>query len=450
MLDQLATRLGEADLAALERRSRALAWARSAARARGARAPRRAGARAGSTAVERGERRPFAASCRGSPAVAAIPSADLHALARRRAPDAARCSWSCPSSRSRSAAGSPLAPQRPAGAPGRAARWTTGVVVVVDVSSSTLGYSPSDRPVAARARARPAAEGGARARLGQRLRRPAAGGARARRCDGWQRLISFVSASNRKIAARAKQDRTPIPYPTPGDYPWAGVFTGGTRLSCGLARATQALRESGATHGQIVLISDLRDAPDDLPRVSAAITACTSSGMQLRVVVVGNAPRDRKAFSDKGGADFVISAADAVYAPRTAGDAAVGTAGRPARRARRRARRAADGGRAAPATPALGRGETERRPGEAAHGARGARRRRCCSCSPVGAALLVSWRRPRRREFRRTAGRTGSAACRRRPPSPGRCRRRRSACSACGRAASCCGRTSTTAPVSQT
>ena len=36
---------------------------------------------------------------------------------------------------------------------------------------------------------------------------------------GWQRLISVVSASNRKIAASAKQDRTPIPYPTPGRLP---------------------------------------------------------------------------------------------------------------------------------------------------------------------------------------------------------------------------------------
>jgi hypothetical protein len=133
---------------------------------------------------------------------------------------------------------------------------------------------------------------------------------------GWQRLISYVSANNRKIAARAKQDRTPIPYPAPGDYPWAGVFTGGTRLSSGIARATRALRESGAEHGQIVLISDLRDAPEDLPRVSAAITRLHELGQRLRVVVVGDAARDRKAFSDKGGAEFVMSAADAVYAPR--------------------------------------------------------------------------------------------------------------------------------------
>ena len=62
---------------------------------------------------------------------------------------------------------------------------------------------------------------------------------------GWQRMIDYINEQNHKLAARAKLDRTPLPNPAPGDYPWVGVFTGGTRLSTGLARAIQALREAG-------------------------------------------------------------------------------------------------------------------------------------------------------------------------------------------------------------
>ena len=46
---------------------------------------------------------------------------------------------------------------------------------------------------------------------------------------GWERMISYVNQQNQKLAARAKLDRTPLPNPAPGDYPWVGIFTGGTR-----------------------------------------------------------------------------------------------------------------------------------------------------------------------------------------------------------------------------
>jgi hypothetical protein len=197
-----------------------------------------------------------------------------------------------------------------------ALRVGDGVMVVIDVSSSTLGYSDLIAEALLALGRDPSQKAGlvlASDSAYVALPPQAPGSA----LDGWQRLISFVAVNNRKIEARAKQDRTPIPYPTPGDYPWAGVFTGGTRLSGGLVRATDALRQAGATDGDIVLISDLRDAPEDLPRVSAAITRLHELGLELRVVVVGNAPRDRKAFSDQGGASFILDAADAVYDPRT-------------------------------------------------------------------------------------------------------------------------------------
>jgi hypothetical protein len=131
-------------------------------------------------------------------------------------------------------------------------------------------------------------------------------------------MVSYINEQNHKLAVRAKLDRTPLPSPAPGDYPWVGVFTGGTQLSAGLSAAIQALRKAGTHHGQIVLISDLRDAPEDLPRVSALITRMHELGIELRVVTVGNAARDPKAFSDLGGSRFIINAADAAYAPARA------------------------------------------------------------------------------------------------------------------------------------
>jgi hypothetical protein len=128
-------------------------------------------------------------------------------------------------------------------------------------------------------------------------------------------MISYINAQNHKLVVRAKLDRTPVPSPAPGDYPWVGVFTGGTRLSVGLARALQALQAAGIHDGQVVLVSDLRDAPDDLPRVAAQIERMRERGIRLNIVTVGHAAITPKDFSDFGGSAFIRSAADAVYAP---------------------------------------------------------------------------------------------------------------------------------------
>jgi len=195
-----------------------------------------------------------------------------------------------------------------------ALRGGDGLMVVVDVSSSTLGFSN----MIARSLLALANDPSQRAGLVLASQSayvalpPETPGAALR---GWQRMISYINVQNHKLAVRAKLDRTPLPNPTPGDYPWVGVFTGGTRLSAGLAAGIGALRDAGVGRGQIVLISDLRDAPEDLPRVSALIARMHELGIQLRVVTVGNAARDQKAFSDLGGAQFVIDAADAAYAP---------------------------------------------------------------------------------------------------------------------------------------
>ena len=189
-----------------------------------------------------------------------------------------------------------------------------GLMVVVDVSSSTLGFSNMISHSLLALANDPSQRAGLvlASQSAYVALPPETPGAALR---GWQRMISYINVQNHKLAVRAKLDRTPLPSPTPGDYPWVGVFTGGTRLSAGLAEAIQALRDEGVRNGQIVLISDLRDAPEDLPRVSALIDRMHELGIQLRVVTVGDAARDQKAFSDLGGARFIIGAANAAYAP---------------------------------------------------------------------------------------------------------------------------------------
>lgn len=195
-----------------------------------------------------------------------------------------------------------------------ALRGGDGLMIVIDVSSSTIGFSN----MIARSLHTLAEDPSQRAGLVLASQSayvalpPETPGSAM---GGWARMITYINEQNSKIVARAKLDRTAIPNPAPGDYPWVGVFTGGTRLSTGLALAIQALRDAGTRHGQIVLVSDLRDAPEDLPRVGVLIERMRGLGMKLRVVTVGRANRSPKEFSNFGGSAFIMDAADAVYAP---------------------------------------------------------------------------------------------------------------------------------------
>jgi hypothetical protein len=202
---------------------------------------------------------------------------------------------------------------RSPGAPA-ALRGGDGLMVVIDVSSSTLGFSSMIATSLLALADDPSQRAGLvlASQSAYMALPPETPGSALR---GWQRMIDYINEQNHKLAVRAKLDRTPLPDPAPGDYPWVGVFTGGTRLSTGIARAIQALRESGIHGGQIVLVSDLRDAPDDLPRVGALITRMRELGIELRIVTVGKSARDPREFSDVGGSAFLMDAADAVYAP---------------------------------------------------------------------------------------------------------------------------------------
>jgi hypothetical protein len=66
--------------------------------------------------------------------------------------------------------------------------------------------------------------------------------------------------------------------------PWASSFSGGTRISVGLELARAILRREHVSHGSVILASDLDDAPDDRPPLTAVVLSYLRDGIPLRVV----------------------------------------------------------------------------------------------------------------------------------------------------------------------
>jgi len=76
------------------------------------------------------------------------------------------------------------------------------------------------------------------------------------------------------------------PYPP---NPWSSSFSGGTQISSGLTLAHSVLVSAGQPKGQILLVSDLDTAPDDVPRVAQTFNTFRNQGVPFRIVPV--APR---------------------------------------------------------------------------------------------------------------------------------------------------------------
>jgi hypothetical protein len=66
--------------------------------------------------------------------------------------------------------------------------------------------------------------------------------------------------------------------------PWASSFSGGTRIAVGLEVARGILRRERVSHGSVILVSDLDDAPDDRPQLTAVVLSYLRDGIPLRVV----------------------------------------------------------------------------------------------------------------------------------------------------------------------
>jgi VWA domain containing CoxE-like protein len=66
--------------------------------------------------------------------------------------------------------------------------------------------------------------------------------------------------------------------------PWAASFSGGTRISAGLEQARAILRRDRVSHGSVLLVSDLDDAPADRPLLAAVVLSYLRDGIPLRAV----------------------------------------------------------------------------------------------------------------------------------------------------------------------
>jgi hypothetical protein len=78
----------------------------------------------------------------------------------------------------------------------------------------------------------------------------------------------------------------------PDDYPpnpWTTSFSGGTQISAGLTLGHEVLVKAGEPKGEILLVSDLDTAPDDVPRVAQTFNTFRNQGVPFRIVPV--APR---------------------------------------------------------------------------------------------------------------------------------------------------------------
>jgi hypothetical protein len=78
--------------------------------------------------------------------------------------------------------------------------------------------------------------------------------------------------------------------------PWAASLSGGTRVSNALLLARDVLLRDGTSHGSVVLVSDLGDAPNDRPALSAAVLAYVRAGIPLRVVGIDATPENEQLF----------------------------------------------------------------------------------------------------------------------------------------------------------
>jgi hypothetical protein len=78
--------------------------------------------------------------------------------------------------------------------------------------------------------------------------------------------------------------------------PWSTTFSLGTRISTGLAAARRVM-EREHLHGEMLLISDLGDAPDDIPAVRREVVGIARDGIQLRIArLAGTTPEMRSTF----------------------------------------------------------------------------------------------------------------------------------------------------------
>ncbi len=78
--------------------------------------------------------------------------------------------------------------------------------------------------------------------------------------------------------------------------PWTDSFSAGTRISTGLDLARAILIRDRLARPAVLLVSDLDDAPRDLPNLYPVVRAYRDEGIRLNVVGLNPAPEDEHLF----------------------------------------------------------------------------------------------------------------------------------------------------------
>jgi hypothetical protein len=95
--------------------------------------------------------------------------------------------------------------------------------------------------------------------------------------------------------------------PIYGIGPW-DEFSGGTRISAGLAAGLSALRRGHVPHGSLLLISDLGDASEDAEPLVAVAFRLKKEHVRVRIVPVAAKPGDVATFTSLFGAHAFVPA----------------------------------------------------------------------------------------------------------------------------------------------
>ncbi|MGZ8694946.1 MAG: vWA domain-containing protein [Gaiellaceae bacterium] len=104
--------------------------------------------------------------------------------------------------------------------------------------------------------------------------------------------------------------------------PWTGAFSAGTRISTGLELARSILIGDRLARPAVLLVSDLDDAPGDLPALADIALAYRQEGIRLHVVGLNPAAEDEQLFRRFAGGNGSFSHA---RLPAEGGVAAVST-----------------------------------------------------------------------------------------------------------------------------
>jgi len=89
--------------------------------------------------------------------------------------------------------------------------------------------------------------------------------------------------------------------------PWSAGFSAGTQISSAMEMARAMILHSGATHGNVLLVSDLIDSPDDSAQLARTLHNMQQESIRVRAVALSPLPTGRSIFGGLLGKKALIS-----------------------------------------------------------------------------------------------------------------------------------------------